>query len=123
MTTHDDFIYKFDENICNTCDGDCCIGQSGAIWINEFEIIKLSLYLRQSIQKFKEQCLTTIAGKYSIKEVQISKDNFRCLFFDLNTKRCSIYIARPSQCRTFPFWNYYQNNIEELISQCKAVVV
>ena len=60
--------------------------------------------------------------KYSIKERQISKDSYACVFFDLNKKQCSIYDVRPTQCRTFPFWEYFKNNIEEVKEECPAIV-
>ena len=31
--------------------------------------------------------------------------NGDCVFFDGNTRRCTVYEARPRQCRTWPFWN------------------
>jgi uncharacterized protein len=30
-------------------------------------------------------------------------ENDRCVFLDAND-RCRIYAARPTQCRTYPFW-------------------
>ena len=30
--------------------------------------------------------------------------NGDCTFFDARTRRCMIYEARPTQCRTWPFW-------------------
>jgi Fe-S-cluster containining protein len=37
-------------------------------------------------------------GKLSLRE----RSNYDCCF--LRRGRCLIYSARPSQCRTFPFW-------------------
>jgi len=34
------------------------------------------------------------------------KPNFDCVFWDSKTEACSVYNARPLQCRTFPFWDY-----------------
>jgi Fe-S-cluster containining protein len=28
----------------------------------------------------------------------------RCVFLDERTNLCTVYSARPKQCRTFPFW-------------------
>jgi Fe-S-cluster containining protein len=27
-----------------------------------------------------------------------------CVFFDAQKRKCSVYEARPLQCRTWPFW-------------------
>ena len=35
--------------------------------------------------------------------------NGDCTFFDGQSRKCTIYTARPRQCRTWPFWN---SNIE-----------
>jgi len=120
----DGFGFSFDETVCDSCEGDCCIGQSGIIWIDEQEAVALSNHLFISIDKLKQNYLYKVQGRYSIKERKISKDNFACIFFDMELKRCSIYDLRPKQCRTFPFWDYFKhNNIEELKKECKGVVV
>ena len=51
MLEHKDFPYKFDENRCAQCEGNCCIGESGYIWINKEEITKLALHLDMSIEE------------------------------------------------------------------------
>jgi Fe-S-cluster containining protein len=121
IITHKDFPYKFDVSICSECDGDCCIGESGYIWIDDIEIGRLASYLKISKKSLKKEYLIKVKDRYSIKEENISKDNYRCIFFDLDAKKCSIYEYRPKQCRTFPFWNYFKDNIGEVIKECKAV--
>ena len=37
------------------------------------------------------------------------RQNGDCTFFDSETRRCTVYTARPAQCRTWPFW---KSNIE-----------
>ncbi len=116
------YPYKFDAVRCSTCEGNCCIGKSGFIWITKEEIEKLALFLEQSIEEVMSKSLRKAGYKYSIKEVQLSKDNFACKFFDLTKKQCSIYDVRPNQCRTFPFWDYFKQNIEEVKQECPAIV-
>ena len=65
--------------------------------------------------------LNKIGYKYSIKEVQLASNNFACYFFNLEKKQCSIYHARPMQCRTFPFWDYFKENEEEVYKECPAI--
>ena len=117
-----DYSYKFDMSQCAMCDGNCCIGESGYIWINKQEIEKLSNHLNISIEELGLKYIFKVGYKYSIREKFISKDNYACVFFDLNKKQCSIYDARPTQCRTFPFWEYFKNNIEEVKKECPAIV-
>jgi len=122
MLENSEYSYKFDELKCAMCEGNCCIGESGYIWINKQEIEELSKYLKISIEKLYEQYLFKVDYKYSIREKVISQNNYACVFFDLDKKQCSVYNARPTQCRTFPFWEYFKNNIDEVKAECPAIV-
>ena len=116
------FSYKFDTLKCSTCEGNCCIGESGYIWITKDEIEKLALFLDKSVEEVKSKSLRKVGYKYSIKEYQLSQNNFVCKFFDLTKKQCSIYNVRPNQCRTFPFWDYFKKNTEEVKQECPAII-
>jgi len=122
MIEQKDYPYKFNETICASCDGNCCIGESGYIWITKNECIKLAELLDISLEELGEKYLFKVGYKYSLKEKQISKNNYACVFFDLIKKKCSIYEARPSQCRTFPFWEYFLKNKEEVKKECPAII-
>lgn len=122
MIEHKDYPYKFDENKCASCEGNCCIGESGYIWINKEEIINLSKLLNMSIEELGSKYLMKVGYKYSIREKKVSANNYACVFFDLEKKQCGVYSARPSQCRTFPFWDYFKKNVEEVKQECPAIV-
>ena len=122
MLEKENYPYKFDETKCATCEGNCCIGESGYIWITKEERIKLASLLKISDEELLTNYLYKVGYKYSIKEKQISENSFACEFFDLEKKQCGIYEARPSQCRTFPFWEYFKNNIKEVKEECPAIV-
>lgn len=122
MLEKENYPYKFDENRCATCEGNCCIGESGYIWITKEECVKLAELLNISVDELGEKYLFKSGYKYSIKEKQISENSFACVFFDLDKKQCSVYHARPSQCRTFPFWEYFKNNVDEVKEECPAIV-
>ncbi|MGB3751540.1 MAG: YkgJ family cysteine cluster protein [Arcobacteraceae bacterium] len=122
MLEKENYPYKFDETRCSTCDGNCCIGESGYIWITKEECIKLAALLKISVEELGEKYLFKAGYKYSIREKQISQNSYACVFFDLEKKQCGVYDARPSQCRTFPFWEYFKNNIQEVKEECPAIV-
>ena len=115
------FDFAFDPNGCDTCAGNCCIGESGYIWINKSEIENLAIHLDMNIDEVGFNYLRKVGYKYSLKERQLAKDNYACVFFDLEKKCCSIYEARPTQCRTFPFWDYFKENKEEVFKECPAI--
>lgn len=121
IMTKDGYPYAFDPKGCESCAGNCCIGESGYIWINKQEMAKLSDLLDISIMELKEKYLNKIDYKYSIKEIQLDTNNYACTFFDLEKKQCGIYHARPVQCRTFPFWDYFQNRVNEVKEECPAI--
>ena len=115
------FDFAFDPSGCDTCAGNCCIGDSGYIWINKNEIENLANHLNISIEELGLNYLRKVGYKYSLKERQLAKDNYACIFFDLDKKCCSIYEVRPTQCRTFPFWDYFKENKEEVFKECPAI--
>lgn len=117
------FGYTFDSSKCMECQGNCCVGESGYIWINPQEMQELANHLNLTIDELKERYLIKIKYKYSIKEVQLSQDNNACIFFDIINKRCSIYEKRPTQCRTFPFWEYFKDKPQEVQKECPAIKI
>jgi uncharacterized protein len=115
------FDYAFEASACDNCAGNCCIGESGYIWITLQEIAVLAKHLNITQEELREQYLNKIGYKYSIKEVKLAEDNFACVFFNLEKRQCSVYEARPTQCRTFPFWDYFKENTEEVYKECPAI--
>jgi len=119
--TKEGFDFAFNPKGCGTCEGNCCIGESGNIWINKQEIENLSKHLSMNLDELRTKYLEKRGYKYSLKEVQLSKDNYACVFFNLEKKQCSIYEVRPIQCITFPFWDYFIDNKEEVKNECPAI--
>ena len=72
-------------------------------------------------EDFRKAYLEKRGYKYSLKErvVGMSHD---CIFFDREKGGCSVYEARPKQCRTFPFWDYFKHRVDELKRECPGIV-
>lgn len=121
LVKKDGFDFAFETTGCDSCMGNCCIGESGNIWINNTEIDKLAKYLGLTLEQIKEKYIEKRGYKYSIRELKLSFDNYACVFFDLEKRGCSIYEFRPIQCRTFPFWDYFKKNIDEVKQECPAI--
>lgn len=121
LITKKGFNYAFKPSICDECEGNCCIGESGYIWINKTEINKLASFLNISVDELGLKYLFKVGYKYSLKEKKLSDENYACVFFDIQTKQCSIYDVRPTQCRTFPFWDYFKKNEKEVYKECPAI--
>lgn len=83
---------------CTGC-GQCCTGEPGYVWISPEEIETVSAHLGISKDQFLRTYTRSVFGKVSLREDRLTYD---CIF--LKDKQCQIYSARPSQCRTFPWW-------------------
>ena len=118
LISKEGFPYKFNQDACKECEGNCCIGESGYIWVNPTEIKNISKFLGLDEEEFKEKYLIKVGYKYSIKEKPY-KDGFACIFFE---NGCKIYEVRPTQCRTFPFWDYFKDRVDELKRECPGIV-
>ncbi len=83
---------------CTGC-GKCCTGTPGYVFLSETDIMRLSNHFALSKEAFLQKYSRYVDGGYALLEEPISYD---CVF--LKDKRCSVYEARPTQCRTFPWW-------------------
>jgi len=120
LITKCDFNFGFDSDACKTCGGACCTGESGYIWIKKSEILALCEHLNLDVQEFAENYLRKVGYRFSLREKPYN-GGFACVFFDEEKRNCSVYEFRPTQCRTFPFWDYFKENLEELERECKAI--
>jgi len=85
---------------CTGC-GKCCSGPSGAVWVDDEDILRLARKLNLAPEDFVRRHVRRIGERLALKEVQRGK-NFDCVF--LEGKLCGVYEARPVQCRVFPWW-------------------
>ena len=118
----DGYQFGFDDSKCASCGGRCCTGESGNIWINKEEIIKLADLLEIEVEELKKIYLKKVVYKYSIREYMTEEFGYACAFFDIQKQMCSVYEARPQQCRTFPFWDSFKQNIQEVKDECPAII-
>ena len=107
---------------CSQC-GNCCTGGPGFVWITKEEIVKLAAMLKLTPQETVERYCRKIDGQFSLREKRGPGGAYDCIFLQeeettrrttradgtdetiVHTKRiCSVYAARPLQCRTWPFW-------------------
>ena len=115
------FSYAFDPSKCETCAGRCCTGESGYIYVTQDEILALASLLKLEVSVFVSTYLYKNGYKYSLKEV-IHESSHDCVFYDRTTNGCSVYEARPTQCRTFPFWDYFKQRVDELKDECPGII-
>ncbi len=117
------FPFSFDTNACFSCNGACCRGESGYIWVDRKEIEAIASYLQMSSERFIEDFLKKEGYRYSLKEFKKGGEYF-CIFFDEEKNGCSIYPVRPKQCSSYPFWDRYKDEkyLHEVCKECKGIV-
>ena len=90
------------------CQGssNCCVsrGSYGYVYLTKKDLQRFSQYFKISTLLFKKKYCQYSDGYLHLKEVN---KNGNCIF--LKNKRCSVYKARPTQCRTWPFWKENMN--------------
>jgi len=85
---------------CSGC-GDCCTGEPGFVWVNKQEIADMATATELEVEQFESEYIRKIGIRKSLKEFP----NGDCVFFDTKTRGCTVYLARPRQCKTWPFWD------------------
>ncbi|MEX2176323.1 MAG: YkgJ family cysteine cluster protein [Pirellulaceae bacterium] len=100
---------------CSQC-GDCCTGAPGHVWVNNEEIAALAQLVGQAAEAFEATYVRQVGARKSLKEFAGGD----CVFFDPQKRGCTVYSARPSQCRTWPFWDSNLKTPEDWKQTCVA---
>jgi Fe-S-cluster containining protein len=87
---------------CQRCSS-CCRHESGFVYLSENDLSRLANEFKMEYTAFIKTWCRWIpferdSERLSLKE----KSNFDCIFWN---RQCTVYRARPLQCRTFPFWD------------------
>ncbi len=83
---------------CTQC-GACCTGAPGYVWVNAEEMTRLAEFKGLSVDDFGRQFVRQVETRFSL----IERPGGDCIFWDRQVG-CTVYPARPVQCRTWPFW-------------------
>jgi Fe-S-cluster containining protein len=85
---------------CKRCSF-CCRAGPGFVFLSKTDALEISKKLGMVLEEFIQVYCRWIdwdgGARLSLKE----KTSFDCVFWK---DGCSIYEARPVQCRTYPFW-------------------
>ena len=120
MDNQNNFPYHFDSNACKACNGKCCRGFGGYVWISMEELEEMAGTRKMDVALFSKRYVRQAEGRMSLQECVINGEHF-CCFFDFIDCKCTIYQSRPKQCRTFPFWNQFKKEPKELFVECPGV--
>lgn len=86
---------------CTGC-GACCTqrGPYAHVYVNAAERSQLAAHLEMSPKVFSRRY--TFVDEQGWRQLRFVHG--ACTFLDPVTRRCSVYTARPIQCRTYPYW-------------------
>jgi hypothetical protein len=77
------------------------------VWFTPEEADAMARAVGLSTEDFLDRYTRRAGGRRSLKELKID-GRHDCVFLDRTTRPgkaiCGIYKARPSQCRTWPWW-------------------
>ena len=102
---------------CSRC-GACCTGEPGFVFLARGEAAVIASRLGMEAGAFRRRCTRKVDGRRSLTE----KDDGRCVLY--GGGGCLVYPVRPSQCRTFPFWEWNvrsRENWEETAGDCPGM--
>lgn len=114
------YAFAFDPAACRQCNGRCCRGESGRIWINAEELKALSALLGIHPVDCMSRYLTRVDNRLTIRE-RLTGNGYECCFFDQVSNGCTIYAVRPRQCREFPFWDHCRDDMAYLLRECPGI--
>lgn len=106
---------------CTRCSR-CCRHTPGYVFLSAKDVQRFTKALRIDREEFlRVYCRRVslgIADRISLRE----KPNFDCIFWE--NGGCSVYEARPLQCRAYPFWSANVSSPqawEEQANQCPGI--
>jgi Fe-S-cluster containining protein len=103
---------------CTGC-GKCCSGKPGFVWVNDEEIHDMANFLKISQKDFLKKYVRHVQQRLALIEY---KKNYDCVF--LRDQKCLVYGARPTQCKTFPWWPHIlksEKNWDEAAKECEGI--
>lgn len=104
---------------CSQC-GNCCTGAPGVVWVDDDEVHAIAKALDKPVGEIRLMHTRPVRGRVSLTEFP----NGDCTFFDPKNRGCTVYTARPRQCRTWPFWNSIlesENDWQETGRDCPGI--
>lgn len=111
----------FDDGLkfkCTGC-GDCCTGTPGYVYLSQTDLTTLAAHFQMNEEAFLQKYCRYIDGQYALLE---KGSQYDCIFFQ--DKKCSVYEARPIQCKTFPWWIHNlrkPKDWEEAAKRCEGI--
>ncbi len=103
---------------CTGC-GKCCTGSGGYVFLTPKDLEQLANHLSISPETFRSKYTQKVDDRLALIDKPHTDE---CIF--LENQKCTVYDARPSQCRTFPWWIYNlrsPKSWQDAASRCEGI--
>ncbi len=75
-----------------------CCEQNGHIYLSEDDVKRAAKFVGMKVKTFEAKYIYRTANEIRFRKPQDKQCSF------LNEHGCTIHPAKPTQCRTFPYW-------------------
>lgn len=99
---------------CQQCHNCCRGGQPGWVYPSRREVERMARHLKLAPPTFRERYMVDDPDEEASLRMRRKSD---CIFWN---NGCTIYPARPRQCRTFPFWAENLESPETWAEVCRS---
>lgn len=86
---------------CTRCSA-CCRHQPGYVFLSRVDLDALCAHTGLDEAAFRQRYTRVNDFGFARRLSLTEKPNYDCIFWD---QGCTVYQARPLQCRAFPFWS------------------
>ncbi len=120
-----EYPFTFDNSACASCNGQCCRGAQGYVWLTQDNIEAIATAKNITVNELAQSAIRRVGTRYSLQECY-QDDEYLCCFLDAESGQCQIYNERPEQCRSYPFWPAYaedSENLIKLVEYCPGVIL
>ena len=85
-----------------------CCDQEGLVHLSEADLVRLAAFTGMDVARFEQRFVVRTYRTLRLRKPR----NRQCPFLLANG--CSVHAAKPTQCRTFPFWPELLDDPREL---------
>jgi hypothetical protein len=103
--------------------GNCCSGEPGYVWVTAAEVRAIADFLGRPDGKLGKRYVRRVGLRSSLRE----KPDGDCIFLERSASGCTtckVHPVKPTQCRTWPFWDSNLNSPEswnEAARKCPGI--
>lgn len=87
---------------CTGC-GACCRYEPGFVYLSKRDLTRLAGSLALTKREFVDRYCRVVESGGKKRLSLVEKPNYDCIFWE--NGGCSVYEARPFQCKSYPFWS------------------